>query len=212
SASAWVRWSEAGAPRRRAPVLVVGDPLGDLPGARSEARAVARCFDGSRLLLGSQATPAAVLAALSAAGLAHVAAHYRLELSNPYQSELLLARADGRGPAPLSMARLSRRALPLRPLIVLSSCSAAGGPFHPGEGVVGGFRALFEAGASGVIAPLEPVADLSTARLMRDLAAELEAGHPPDLALARAQRAALARGGRRSSPDWARFIFIGGAA
>lgn len=212
SASAWVRWSEAGAPRRRAPVLVVGDPLGDLPGARSEARAVARRFDGSRLLLGSQATPAAVLAALSAAGLAHVAAHYRLELSNPYQSELLLARADGRGPAPLSMARLSRSALPLRPLIVLSSCSAAGGRFHPGEGVVGGFRALFEAGASGVIAPLEPVADLSTARLMRDLAAELEAGHPPDLALARAQRAALARGGGRSRPDWARFIFIGGAA
>jgi CHAT domain-containing protein len=143
--------------------------------------------------------------------LVHLAVHYQLEPSNPYRSQLMLARADGRGRAPLSMETLGRESLAARPLIVLSSCAAASGRFHPGEGVVGGFRALFEAGARGVIAPLQAVEDLATARLMRDLAVQLDFGREPDQALALAQRAALSRNAGRGALDWASFIFIGGA-
>lgn len=71
--------------------VVVGDPRGDLPYARLQAREVARTLDVPAPLMGERATVRAVLDALTGTEIAHVAAHAIFDERSPLRSGLLLA-------------------------------------------------------------------------------------------------------------------------
>jgi CHAT domain-containing protein len=89
-----------------------------LSGAVAEAEAVARVHRVSALT-GAGATSAAVMALLSGATVAHLAAHGRLSSENPLFSDIALA--DG----PLMVYDLER--LPRVPhTVVLAACESGG--------------------------------------------------------------------------------------
>ncbi len=165
--------------------LVVGDPRGDLPNARSEAAHVAQALQQSGLevlrLDGSLATHSAIAAALADArtSFAHYAGHARFAGLDGQSSGLLLA-----GEATLLVTDvLSAQRVPSR--LVLSGCETARSTGGPAEGL-GIAQAFLLAGASEVIAARRPVDDATTAQLMRALYAG-DPGESLSQALRRAQ-------------------------
>jgi hypothetical protein len=142
--------------RPRAPTpdgaVVVADPTGDLPEARSEGALVAGRFPGATLLAGEAATRPAVIAALAGARVFHFAGHGALESASPWDGRLRLA-----GGAWLTLADVLTT--PVRAdLVVLDGCDTAR------TGALGGERfglaeAFLLAGARAVIAADRPVRD-----------------------------------------------------
>ena len=188
----------------RAPrALVVGDPRGDLPAARAEAAATAATLaliDGSevRVLVGRDATRAAVLAALGDVRLLHWAGHGVFSGRDGWSSALPLA-----GDERLTLGDVLT--LPTTPpLVVLSGCETArsGDAAHPGA-ALGLAHAFLLSGAREVIAATRVVDDAVTARLMGELYRALPAT-PRDLAAAlRDAQRAMAKSDPAS--DWGAF-------
>ena len=78
-----------------------------------------------------------------------------------------------------------------------------------GDDWVGLVQAFLYAGSARVLATAWPVADRPTASLMTAFYEELRTGVPEDVALARAQRAALRRAETGSPLYWAGFVLRG---
>lgn len=179
SASSWLDRSAAG-PSGRPSVLVAG------PGtSRGEAEVVAiadllhAAQRPATRLVGERATVDATRAALSDAGVVHVAAHGRHEVDNPLFSSLELA--DG----PLMGYDLLR--LPHPPeLVVLSCCDLGLHDTRPGDESLGTASALLASGSRTVIASVTRETDDAALPLMVDLHARLLAGVRPATALAAA--------------------------
>lgn len=151
-----------------------------LPGAAGEVRRLAAAYRGAEVLDGTRATVATVLARMDGADVVHLAAHGRLRLDYPMFSALELA--DG----PLTVHDIERLHTAPR-LVVLASCDAALGSVHPGDEVVGLANALLALGAASIVAPVLPVPDDATARLMTRLHDRLRQGASPAEALAAAR-------------------------
>ena len=191
--------------------VVVGDPeaaddpdwaFPPLPGARSEARLIADRF-GTSPLIGPDATPDAVLTALSQpVDLVYFAAHGISSDADPL-THSFLALSGGR----LTAGQVQTLSLPNHPLVVLSACQSGLGQSHAG-GTIGLSRAFVLAGASAVVSTLWNVNDRATLDLMRDFSAALTDQRPTD-ALRQAMLAA-----RDRSPDdpalWAGVMLFGG--
>lgn len=204
------------------PPLIVGQPspvrlpagfdasqtLPELVYAAQEARDIAEQLDAGKPLLGAQATHAAVLAKLPAAGLVHLAAHALLNEELPSASAVLLAAPEGAdGDGALSVEQLQQQSLRAS-LVVLSACSTALGPVT-GDGVAGFARALLVAGAPSAVVALWPLADSTTWDLM--VAFYRRLAHEDDVATA-LQQAMLEQ--RQSTPDprhWAAMVLYGQA-
>ena len=191
--------------------VVIGDPQATddpewsfppLPGARAEARAIATRFAATPLI-GDQATPDAVLAALNQpVDLVYFAAHGVSSGDAPL-THSFLALAGGR----LTAAEVQALRLPNRPLVVLSACQTGLGRSHAG-GTIGLSRAFVLAGASAVVSTLWNVNDAATEDLMRDFAANLSTLRPAD-----ALRAAMLAARDRHPDDpalWAGVMLLGG--
>jgi tetratricopeptide (TPR) repeat protein len=132
----------------RGGAVVLGDPTGTLPSARTEATRVA-AVAGVTARLGPDATATALRAA-AGADLLHVAAHADLE---PDGARLRLA---DRAVAPAELAALA----PAPRLVVLASCGAAAARDDAGWGsLAAGFLV---AGAGAVIAPAWSIDDQDT--------------------------------------------------
>ena len=201
--------------------LVVGDPAFDgqrfpslarLPGARDEARAVARLLPGSLLQEGSAATPSAFTDALGSYPLVHFSGHAR-DLQNPLFSELVFApEAAGRG-STLRAETIYGLDLRRTQLVVLAACSTATGYRSKLEGSLGLAQAFLAAGVPRVIATRWPVADGTGAALFTVFYRELQLGREPSLALRNAQRASIrATDPRISDPRaWAAYQLLGAA-
>lgn len=179
SATAWLADRTAprpaGAPSGPRVVAISGPGL---PGADAEASAVGALWPGARVLSGTDATAAAVLAALGAADIGHVAAHGRHWPENPLFSRLELA--DG----PLFGYDLD--ALDTAPdLVVLSACDVGVGTAR-GDDVLGLPTALLHAGVRTVIASVARVGDEAARAASEALHAGLRRGLAPAAALAAA--------------------------
>lgn len=169
---------------RSTAALVIGDPDGTLPHARAEARRVESALPAARLMLGAQATHAAVREALPEAAVVHFAGHGVLDGRSPWDAHLKLAD-DAR----LSLEDL----LLLRPtarLVVLSGCET-GRTAELSQAAIrlGLAPGLLAAGVGAVIAADRPVDDAATARFMERLYAAGAATQPADAL----RTAALAR-------------------
>ena len=171
----------------RAQVLLVADPLRDLPFAAVECAWVQQALaTPATLLCNDEATPAAVLAALGRVDILHLATHARFDLERPLQSCVFLAGGER-----LTIESLLP-ALAGRPpaLLALSACETAMARVAstPDESL--GFPAAFlHAGTRSVLASLWPVDDLASAFLVGRFYREMAGGaKSPACALRDAQR------------------------
>jgi CHAT domain-containing protein/tetratricopeptide (TPR) repeat protein len=184
-----------------------------LPNAHSEILGISRLYGGGQRVsyLGADATDAQVKRQdLRDYRYLHFAVHSFVDEDNPARSGLVLApdktsSTDG-------LLRMEEIAL-LRTnadLVTLSACRTGIGRLLQGEGLMALSRAFFYAGAHTVIATLWDVNDLSTARLMQNLYAQLNTGLGPEDALREAKLRML-RGNRNLWRDphfWAPFVVL----
>ncbi|TQS29458.1 CHAT domain-containing protein [Microbispora sp. KK1-11] len=182
-------------------VVAVAGPR--LPAAEPEAVAVGAIHDGT-VLAGAAASVEAVSAALSRAGLAHLAAHGHLSAENPLFSGIVLA--DG----PLMAYDVER--LPRVPhTLVLAACDSGRSVVRTGDELMGLAVAFLARGTSQLVASVLPIPDAATTPVMVAFHERLAAGRPPAAALAEAQRAV--RGDNpRTAAAAAGFVCIGAGA
>ncbi|MET0418828.1 MAG: CHAT domain-containing protein, partial [Actinoplanes sp.] len=158
----------------RGPVLVAG------PGNRrgdDEIRAIADLHPAATTLTGAAATPAATLAAVDGAMLAHIAAHGRHAAENALFSALDLAGGPVLG---YDLQRLARPPV----TVVLSSCEVGLSEVRPGDETFGMASALLAAGTATVVASVSRVADDAARDVMVRFHREITAGRTPSRALA----------------------------
>jgi len=170
--------------------VVVGDPVGNLPAAASEATAVARAL-GVAPAIGARATRAQVTAAATARVL-HVATHSAVE-----DGLAAFVMNDG------SMSSYEIVAQHIAPrLAVIATCRSQVDD-DPEHSLVAAFLA---AGSAGVIGAKRAIDDAEGAALVK---AFYVAGGADDpiTALAQAQRAAIHNG--LPPHAWAAFSFFG---
>ncbi len=125
----------------------------------AEILAIAALTPGARVLAGAAATPAATLAGLDGAGLAHVAAHGHHEPENALFSSLDLAGGPLMG---YDVQRLNRPP----DTVVLSSCDLGLTDVRPGDEALGMATALLSAGSATVIASVGRIADHTATAVM----------------------------------------------
>lgn len=184
SAALWLRAAQRRAAASSAPARLLLAAGPGLPEAVAEVQALAAGHATATVLLGADASVAAVAPALERATRAHIASHGSFRADNPLFSSLQLA--DG----PLTVYDLERlRAAPVD--MILSACDAGATAVHPGDELMGFSGALIALGTSALIASTMPVPDEPTRRLMLALHDELDAGREPAQALARARVRAL---------------------
>lgn len=135
--------------------------------------------------------------------LIHLATHATFRPDNPFFSWIRLA--DGH----LTVADIYEMKFPLRPLIVMSACETGRG-VAKGGGVLGLARALFAAGASGLILSQWVLEDSATADLMTRFYQKLIENPATNVAvcLQQAQCASIAQNAHPFY--WAGLKYLGG--
>jgi hypothetical protein len=141
------------------PMLLVADPAPvsavALELARAEAGAIAAAFSETRLE-GATATKDAILKALPAADLIHLACHGHVEFGDPYAS-YLLAACDKH----LELSDIVDHELSRRPFVFLSACESGLHDIELADEVQSLAAGFLAAGASAVISTLWSVFDIS---------------------------------------------------
>ncbi|MFG1617036.1 CHAT domain-containing protein [Nonomuraea wenchangensis] len=180
------------------PAIVLGDPLGDLPGAAREAAIVADLL-GVPALLGEHARREAFLGA-QRPGVLHVAAHGTYNHDDPLLSGLRLA--DGM----LTVENLIEHG-PATLLMVLSGCVTGLSERRPGDELVGLAQAALRGGTSAVVATLWETSDESGVLFFEHFYQALAVGIPVSEAMAWARQQVSET--FDAAVDWAPFMLIG---
>ena len=184
---------------REGSMLVVADPvppslskldapLPRLPGARAEARAIARVKSPARItsLEGNTASESAVRSGLAGKAVLHFATHAIVNDDDPFGSFLALKPEPDKGGDGLLTAREIYGFDLEADLVVLSACRSAGGRVT-GDGIAAFTRAFIYAGTASLIASLWDVADEPTNRLLPDFYRAWLSGQSKARALRQAQ-------------------------
>jgi tetratricopeptide (TPR) repeat protein len=187
SATAWLaarqrladRQPRAGRPPQDSPgpALLVAGPGNDRGDA--EIAAVAAWHPVATVLTGAQATPAATLAGLEQAGIAHLAAHGQHQAENALFATLEL---DGGPLLGYDLQRLAR----VPRMVVLSCCDLGLTDVRPGDETFGIVTALLTAGAATVVASVARVGDETAMAAMTGFHRAVAGGAAPAAALAAA--------------------------
>ena len=194
-----------------ASAVVLGDPaspLGDLPGAKREADAVARAL-GIAAKVGADARESIVYRLAGKVGLLHIAAHATYDAEHPLFSRVALAKGDGEDGNLEVHEILSRADFNGVNLVVLSACRSGVGRGSGGDEIVGLTRALLYAGTPGVISTLWSIDDDAAAALMERFYARLLGGAAAADALRGAQLQLLRDSTFRDPRFWAAFTLTG---
>lgn len=197
SAALWL------AAHRRRPssdrVVAISGPA--LDEAAAEARDIAALYPGSLALTGSEATAAATSAALQGARLVHIAAHGHLRSDNPLFSSLRLW--DG----PFTVYDIEQ--LGTSPHHVsLAACSTAVSHVTAGQEILGLAAALLAQQTASLVAPVVPIPDAETRRVMTVYHRHLRESASPAAALAAAQ-VDFAAGTVRERATASSFVCLG---
>jgi CHAT domain-containing protein/predicted negative regulator of RcsB-dependent stress response len=148
--------------------LVLGVPSSHAPHIETEVKAVAASLPESRLLLGEQATQAALMEHGPALRRLHIAAHGYFRHDNPMFSGIRL------GDSHLSLYDLYQLKLPAE-LVTLSGCSTGLNVVAAGDELLGLMRGFLYAGAQSLLMTLWDVNDQSTAQFMISFYRRLQA-------------------------------------
>jgi CHAT domain-containing protein len=170
-----------------------------------EARSLKALYPSAGLLMGTDATPRALLASLSKHEVVHVAAHAIDSPVYPMLSRLLLA--DGGGANELTAAQIMASGAKPGSLVVIATCSSIGATAARGEGAVGLAWSFLMAGASTVVGSLWEIDDARSVALFVDLHKGVLSGLAPAAALRRAQLNAIANSVPPS--EWAALQVVG---
>ncbi|MCP4571197.1 MAG: CHAT domain-containing protein [bacterium] len=187
-----------------------GRPFSPLQHADAEARAVAAHFSDAIVLVGPEATEAALAATpLDRAAVLHLAAHSDADARDTRRSFVVLGRPHGGDGGDGLLQWNEAAALDLGASVVtLASCRSARGVLAVGEGVTGLTQAFLFAGGTCVLAAQTDVGDVFTRRFMDGFYDHLRRGETAAGALRRARLEAMTWetgvGGR-----WADFILVG---
>ncbi len=188
-------------------------PLPSLPGAETEANAIAPLFN-TKPLIGNQATKSAIKQLMPKARIIHLATHGLLDDVRGLGSAIALAPDSsykeeiGKVNGLLTAEEILDMKLNAE-LVVLSACNTGRGKIT-GDGVIGLSRALISSGVPSVLVSLWSVPDAPTASLMTEFYQNLQ--NNPDKAQALRQAMLTTRKNHPNSPkDWAAFTFIGEA-
>jgi CHAT domain-containing protein len=209
-------------------VLIIGDPEFDgsltfaqgmkrLPYAKSEANEIHSLYAPyADMLTDAAATVPAFLERAAQHDIVHIAGHAIVNPRRPSHSLLLLAPSPNRSGAIDAQELLTRLKLDRTRLVILSTCSSAGGlPVGP-EGVAPLVRPLLAAGVPAVIGSLWDVDDATTEELMVSFHRHYEEGSDAAEAMRAAQLGLLSKTnhnpGLRSVLAWAPFQVIGHAS
>jgi CHAT domain-containing protein len=222
-----LRWavslSEAARPPAAATAgvaLFVADPAFDprehplldrLSEARTEVSAAAAEYPAATLLVGRQASRAALAEALPRARIAHFAGHAVFDDARPERSYLVLAPSPGDRSGRLTAAELARMDLRGVRLVVLSACRTMRTGPSRAAGYSGLSGALLAAGAAGTIGATWNVNDRATGALVA--AFHRAYGRVPNgpgaLREAQATLAASRDPALRTPAAWAGFRYAG---
>jgi CHAT domain-containing protein len=206
-------------------VLLVGDPafngnlafaqgLQPLPRARSECERIFEFYKPrAEMLLEGDATIPRFLEQARGSAIIHIAAHSVVNAQAPSRSYILLAPAANE-PGPLeAQALLTRLSLDHTRLVVLSTCSSAGGLPIGAEGVAPFVRPLIGAGVPAVIGTLWNVEDATAEDLLVSFHRHYREGDDAAVALQHAQIGLLTKNNHNPGPEpvfaWAPFQVIG---
>jgi hypothetical protein len=171
------RQGDSGWPGPKAATVLVAGP--GIARGVAEIHAVAGLHPCASVLTGADATPAAALAALDSAAIAHIAAHGQHQAENALFSTLDLAGGPLLG---YDLQRLGRAPL----MTVLSSCDLGLTDVRPGDETFGVVTALQNAGSATVVASVARVADDTAMAAMLGFHQAITAGTAPAAALAAA--------------------------
>jgi CHAT domain-containing protein len=139
--------------------LIIGVPDAAAPFIQQEAEAIASAMPDSNLLIGPQATAAALRTLGLSSRIIHIATHGFFRQDNPLFSGIKL------GDSVLSLYDLYQYRLPAE-LITLSGCATGLNVVTGGDELLGLVRGLFAAGAGSLLLSLWDVDDESTADFM----------------------------------------------
>jgi tetratricopeptide (TPR) repeat protein len=186
--------------------LLVSDPAGDLPGARSEVEEVAgRLLRAPgvwevRRLLGTEARGPAVRRLLTESRLFHYAGHAHFagwDSALPLAQETRLTLGDV-----LALERSPE-------WVVLAGCETGRSPEEAPLVTLGLAQAFVAAGAGAVVAAVRPVPDREASALLADFYEALASGAQPPEALSRAQSIRRRGGPGGRGAAWASFrVFV----
>src|SRR5438067_8095009 len=201
-------------------VLLIGDPafngnlafaqgLKPLPRARSECEKIFELYrPHAQMLMERDATIPSFLQQARESSIIHVAAHSIVNAQAPSRSYILLAPAANE-PGPLeAQALLTRLPLDHTRLVVLSTCSSAGGLPIGAEGVAPFVRPLIGAGVPAVVGTLWNIEDATAEELLVSFHRHYREGNDAAVALQLAQKGLLTQ--KNNNPlAWAPFQVIG---
>jgi CHAT domain-containing protein len=200
STALWLRARRRRRTASRRGAVVLGVPDASAPLIADEARSVAACHARSTLLVGSDASRAALLRLGRRAAVLHIACHAEFRADDPGLSSLRLA--DGS----LTIADLNDAALGAD-LVVLSGCSTGRSSVTEGDDLFGLPRAFLRAGARALVTSLWPVSDASASSWMTTFHTALAAGRSPAAA---AHDASISTRDAFPHPHhWAPFCIVG---
>ncbi len=150
-------------------LLVLGNPdlnnpRMDLPGAEDEARAIARYWSKSKVVLRKQASETQLKQQANQFRYIHMASHGQFNPQAPEKSRLLLA-PDTKNDGSLTTTEVYDLDLNAA-LVSLSACQTGLGDVRQGDDVIGLNRGFLYAGAQTVVSSLWSVPDESTRVLM----------------------------------------------
>ena len=208
---------------REPSVLLIGDPafnpqlavaqgLAPLPHARRECERIYPLYaPHAQMRLGSEATIPQFLELARDSAVIHVAAHGIVNAQAPSQSFILLAPSPNDAGPLDARALLTRLALDHTRLVILSTCSSAGGLPVGAEGVAPLVRPLIGARVPAVIGSLWNVDDATAEELLVSFHRHYRQGSDAAVALQSAQLDLLRNKnpGLRPVLAWSAFQVIG---
>ena len=177
-----------------------------LPNSAREARLVASYGSGAEVLVGDDATAAALKqASLGRFDVLHFATHALIDDRVVARNVLALGPTEDEsgflGAADLAALDLDAA------LVVLSACRSAGGVIVDGEGIQGLTAPLLQAGARSVVATAWRISDRATVPFVKSFYEAMAEGLPVASALRAAKLDAIERGAPPS--EWAAFSVVG---
>jgi CHAT domain-containing protein len=193
-------------------MVAFGNPTGaELPSAELEVKAIAQFYPETEVLLGVQATKAALSAEERLdKRVVHFATHGILNATQPSESYILLASGEVPGQERLTQGEVLGLPFNKVDLVTLSACETAFGDRDPDGGEVTTLAAAFSnAGATSVLASLWSVNDESTKEFMIQFYTQLASGQSKAASLQSAQ-VTLMKNPKFSHPlYWAPFVMMG---
>lgn len=186
---------------------VGGTGLEPLPLSRQEGENVVASLGGqSQLFLGGNASEAQLKQMdLQPFQVLHFAAHAIVDEVAPQRSAVVLTPGNDQQDGLLQPNEIET--LPLNgQIVVLSTCSSASGQVFKGEGAMSLARAFLKAGASVVVATLQPLRDDAASFFFNHFYRALAKGHPVAYAIQTAQKESIASG--QPPAAWAPVVAI----